>query len=59
VKRGEWEELVRKREALSGEQFNGSTKKAIFLDKAPSSIKTMLQMQNLNTYAEMVSTTLQ
>ena len=58
-KLAEWEELIRKYESLSCDGINQSVQKAIFMDKAPSSIKTMLQMQNLGRYEELVTVTLQ
>ena len=34
----EWQENIRKWESISGDRFNVSMKKAIFLDKAPSTV---------------------
>ena len=53
----EWQEIIRKWESISGDRFNVSMKKAIFLDKAPSSAP--LQMQRLDTFDAMAAVTLQ
>ena len=58
-KLGEWEENIYKWESISGDTFNGSMKKALYVDKAPQAVKTLLQMQNLDDYAAMKSVTLQ
>ena len=55
----EWEETIRKWEMISGDHFNPSMKKALFIDKAPMTVKMLLQMQNLDDYAQMTQTTLQ
>ena len=55
----EWQENVRKWEAISGDRFNVSMKKALFLDKAPSSVRVPLQKQNLVTFEAMTAVTLQ
>ena len=44
----EWRENIHKWESISGNLFNESMKKAIFLDKAPSIVRTPLQMQSLD-----------
>ena len=56
---GEWQENIRKWETISGNLFNESMKKAIFLDKAPSIVRIPLQMQNLDTFESMTAVTLQ
>ena len=55
----EWQENIRKWESISGGRFNVSLKKALFLDKAPSSVRVPLQMQNLATFEAMTAVTLQ
>ena len=55
----EWQENIRKWESTSGDRFNVSMKKALFLDKAPSSVRVPLQMQNLATFEAMTAVTLQ
>ena len=55
----EWQENIRKWESISGDRFNASMKKALFLDKAPSSVRVPLQMQNLATFEAMTAVTLQ
>ena len=55
----EWQENIRKWESISGDRFNVSMKKALFLDKAPSSVRVPLQMQNLATFEAMTAVTLQ
>ncbi|CAK0803384.1 unnamed protein product [Prorocentrum cordatum] len=54
----EWEETVRKWETISGDRFNASMKKALFIDKAPKSVKTLLRMQSSDTYEQMTMVTL-
>ena len=44
---------------VSGDRFNVSMKKALFLDKAPSSVRVPLQMQNLANFEAMTAVTLQ
>ena len=51
----EWEEHTRKWESISGDRFNVSMKKAIFLDKAPSTVRIPLQMQSLDTFEAMTA----
>ena len=48
----EWQEKIRKWESISGDRFNVSMKNALFLDKAPSSVRVPLQMQNLATFPQ-------
>ena len=48
----EWQENIRKWGSISGERFNVSMKKALFPDKALSSVRVP-QMQNLETFAAM------
>ena len=55
----EWQENIRKWEPISGDQLNVSEKKALSIDNAPSSVRVSLQMQNLETFEEMVAVTLQ
>ena len=55
----EWQENIRKWESISGDRFNVSMKKALFLDKTPSSVRVPLQMQNLATFEAMTAVTLQ
>ena len=55
----EWQEDIRKRESMSGDRFNVSVKKALCLDKAPSSVRVPLQMQNQETFEAMTPVTLQ
>ena len=55
----EWQENTRKWESISGDLFNESMKKAIFLDKAPSTMRIPLQMQSLDTFLAMTAVTLQ
>ena len=55
----EWQENIRKWESISGVRFNVSMNKAIFLDKAPSSVRLPLQMQNLDSFEAMTAVTLQ
>ena len=43
---GSWERDIRRYEMASGEVFNPDVKKNIFLQKAPKSIRTVLQMQS-------------
>ena len=49
----EWQENIRKWKSISGDRFNVSMKKAIFLDKAPSTVRIPLQMQSLDTFESM------
>ena len=44
---------------ISGDRFIVSMKEALFLDKAPSSVRVPLQMQNLVTFEAMTAVTLQ
>ena len=55
----EWQENIRKWESISGDRFNASMKKALFLDKAPTNVRVPLQMQNLATFEAMTAVTLQ
>ena len=55
----EWQENIRKWESISGDRFNVSLEKAIFLDKAPSSVRVPLLMQSLDTFEAMTAVTLQ
>ena len=55
----EWQENIRKWESISGDRFNVSMKKALFLDKAPMNVRVPLQMQNLATFEAMTAVTLQ
>ena len=55
----EWQENIRKWETISGDLFNESMKKAIFLDKAPSTVRISLQIQSLDTFESMTAVTLQ
>ena len=55
----EWQENIRKWESISGDTFNASMKKAIFLDNTPSSVRVTLQMQSLDTFEAMTAVTLQ
>ena len=56
---GEWQESIRKWKSISGDHFNVSMKKALFLDKAPSTVRVPLQMQNLDTCEAMTAVTLE
>ena len=55
----EWQENIRKLETSSGDNLNASLKKALFLDKAPRSVRVPPRMQNLATYAMITAVTLQ
>ena len=55
----EWQENIRKWESISGDRFNASMKKALLLDKAPSSVRAPLQMRKLDTFEAMTAVTLQ
>ena len=55
----DWQENTRKWESISGDRFNVSMKKALFLDKSPSSERAPLQMHNLDTFEAMTAATLQ
>ena len=55
----EWQENIRKWESISGDRFDVSMKKALFLDKAPTNVRVPLQMQNLATFEAMTAVTLQ
>ena len=55
----EWKENIRWWESIAGDRFNVSMKKALFLDKAPSSVRVPLQMQSLDTFEPMTAVTLQ
>ena len=54
----DWEG-IRKWESVSGDRCNVSMKKALFLDKAHSSVRVPLQMQNLDTFEAMAAVSLQ
>ena len=54
----ERQENIREWESISGNLFNVSMKKAIFLDKAPMNVRVPLQMQNLDTFEAMTAVTL-
>ena len=41
----EWQENIRKWESISGDRLNVSVKNALFIDKAPSSVRVPLQRQ--------------
>ena len=56
---GEWQKNIRKCEIISGNLFNESMKKAFFLDKAPSRVRILFQIQNLDTFELMKTVTLQ
>ena len=53
------QENIRRSESISEDSFNVSMKKALFLDKAPSSVRVPLQMQNLETFEAMTAVTLE
>ena len=55
-KHGEWEQDIRRYEMASGEVFNAGVKKSIFLQRAPKTIGTVLQMQSERSYDELVAT---
>ena len=55
----EWQQNIRKLESISGDRFNASMKKAILLDKAPSSVRVPLQMRSLDTFEAMTAVNLQ
>ena len=55
----EWQEKIRKWASMSGDRFNVSMKNVHFVDKAPSSERVSLQMQNLDTFEAMAAVTLQ
>ena len=59
TKLAEWEDNIRKWETLSGDTFNESMKKALYVDKAPMTVNTLLQVQNLDDFASMKGVTLQ
>ena len=52
----EWEMNIRGCESLSGEVFNTTVLKGIFIDRVPRGIRTMLQMQSGSAYQELVAT---
>ena len=54
----EWQEN-HKWESICGDRFNVSMKKAIFLDRAPSTMRIPFQMQSLDTFESMTAVTLQ
>ena len=58
-KHGEWERDIRRYETASGELFNEGVRKTIFLQKAPTAIRTMLHLQSDRSYAELVATVVQ
>ena len=39
---GDWEETRRKWGAVPGDRFNAATKKALLMDEAPATVKTLL-----------------
>ena len=51
----EWQENIRKWESILGDHFNVSMKKAIFIDKAPSTVRIPLQIQSLDTFEAMMT----
>ena len=55
----EWQKNIRKWETISGDLFNESMKKTIFLDKAPLSVRISRQIQSLDTFESMTAVTLQ
>ena len=55
----EWQENLHKWESISGDRFNVSMKKAIFFDIAPSKVRILLQIQNLDTFEAMTAAILQ
>ena len=55
----ELQENIRKWESISGDRFNVSVKKALFLDRAPSLVRVLLQMRNRDTFEAMEAMTLQ
>ena len=55
----EWQENVDKWETISGDNFNASMKKALFLGKAPATVRVPFQLQNLDTCTAMTAVTLQ
>ena len=55
----EWQKNIRKWETISGDLFNESMKKTIFLDKAPLSVRISFQIQSLDTFESMTAVTLQ
>ncbi len=59
TKLAEWEGTIRKYETISGDIFNDTMQRALFVDKAPASVKTLLQVQNMDDYAAMKAVTLQ
>ena len=54
----EWQENIRKWGSISGGRVNVPVKKALFLDKAHSSVRVPLQVQNLDTIDAMAAVTL-
>ena len=54
----QWQKNIRKWETISGDLFNESTKKTIFLDKAPSIVRIPFQMQSVDTFDSMTAVTL-
>ena len=56
---GEWKENIHKWESTSGDRFNMSMKRAIFFDRAPSTARIPLRMQNLDAFEAMTAVTLQ
>ena len=52
----EWQENIRQCELISGDHFNVSMKKALFFDKAPSSVRVPLEMQNLSSGSLVLAT---
>ena len=50
---GGWHKNIRKWERISENLFSESMKKAIFLDKAPSEMRILFQIQNLDTFESM------
>ena len=42
TKLADWEETIRKWEVISGDVFNESMKKALYVDQAPATVKMLL-----------------
>ena len=55
----EWQENIHKWESISGGRFNVSMVKALFLDKSPTNVRVLLQMQKTATFEAMTAVTLQ
>ena len=56
---GRWEELIRRWETMSSESFNDGMKRAIFLNRAPTTVRAMLQLQAVTSYAQLSALALQ